>query len=299
MIKKFTMNKVVIICMYIILISIFYLIPTNNIKTSTTVEENKLDQSTIYLLDNDNYVSKVIFYFDKNTITDEIKYKLDILINGIDYMNNFYPLIPKNTKVNSVKVDKDNVYIDFSKDLLKVNKYLEDKMIEAIIFSISDINGINNIYLSVEEKELTNLPNSNKEIQYPLNRHYGINKKYDINSLNNLEKTTVFFSKNDNNESYYVPVTLVNNDNSDKINIIVEELKSSINSQNNLYGLVNQNLNVSNYNIEKDKMTISFNNDITDSETLNVITYSIFENYDINEIIINNIEKEDINIIRK
>ncbi|UKI58930.1 MAG: GerMN domain-containing protein [Clostridium sp.] len=56
--------------------------------------------------------------------------------------------------LNNVKVEKDNVYLDFNSELLSVNKYVSEEMIEAIVYSITEINGLNNIYITVDSKEL-------------------------------------------------------------------------------------------------------------------------------------------------
>ena len=47
--------------------------------------------------------------------------------------------------LNDVKVEKDAVYLDFSSEILTVNKYIEEEMIEAIVYSVTEINGINSV----------------------------------------------------------------------------------------------------------------------------------------------------------
>lgn len=307
MIKKYTINKICVTSVSLFLILMFYLVP------STPESEVKIDKSigdkkevVVYLMDKDYYLGRMIEYASYDNIVDLVNKKLDILINGSDELNSFSPIIPKNTKVNSIKVDKNNVYIDFSKDILNVSKYNEELMIESIVYTITDINGIDNIYLSVNKEPLKILPKSNKEIPYPLNRGYGINKKYDLDSLNNITKTTVYFNKSYDDIEYLVPITKVMNTTSEKIDIIIEELKSIVNAQYNLNSYIPNNLEVVSHEVTDDKMNLIFNEFILDKEKSVVleevkyaIAQSIFDNYNVKEVVFSTKDKNNIATITK
>lgn len=307
MIKKYTINKICVTSVSLFLILMFYLVP------STPESEVKIDKSigdkkevVVYLMDKDYYLGRMIEYASYDNIVDLVNKKLDILINGSDELNSFSPIIPKNTKVNSIKVDKNNIYIDFSKDILNVSKYNEELMIESIIYTITDINGIDNIYLSINKEPLKILPKSNKEIPYPLNRGYGINKKYDLDSLNNITKTTIYFNKSYNDVEYLVPITKVMNTTSEKIDIIIEELKSIVNAQYNLNSYIPNNLEVVSHEVNDDKMNLIFNEFILDKEKLVVleevkyaIAQSVFDNYNVKEVVFSTKEKNNIATITK
>ena len=290
--KSFAINKVVVSTICLLLFGLFYFYPTHEeIKTEVNEEENKTI-NVIYMLDKDNYVSRVTTFFDSKNIEDEITNKINILTNGSNDLYDFYPLIPKNTKLNSIKVNKNKVTLDFSKELYNVSKYLEESMVEAILYTITEINGIDTLYINVDGIPLRNLPNSHMDIPYPLKRSYGINKEYNLNSLNDISKTTVFFSKSSDMYNYYVPVTSISNKNNEKIDIIIEELKSSINSQNDLNSYFDMKTKLIDYKIKDNKIELKFNeyifnNEETQEEEKFILTNSIFENYDINEININ------------
>lgn len=307
MIKKWTINKIVVASLSLLLLFMFYLIPAKpNIETEVIERDEVLKENVVYLLDNDNYVSRVVTYYDKTDIKDIIRNKIDILTNSDK--KNFYSLIPKDTKLNDVKVEKDAVYLDFSSEILTVNKYIEEEMIEAIVYSVTEINGINSVYITVDSKELKTLPNSLKELNYPLTRKYGINKKYNIDSFDNIDTTTVFFSKTNDDDIYYVPVTYVTNTSGKKIDIIIEELKSSINSQDNLNSFVSNMVEVVDYNIDKDKFNLVFNEyifgdlekNVILEEVKYVISASIFENYDVKKIVFNTKDQKNVaEIVKK
>lgn len=307
MIKKYTINKLCVTSISLFLLLMFYLVPTSPSK-EIKIDKNITDKKevVVYLMDNDYYLGRMIEYASYDNVVDLVNKKLDILINGSDELNEFKPLIPKNTKVNNVKIDKNNIYIDFSKELLNVSKYNEEVMIESIIYTISDINGINNIYLSVNNEPLRYLPKSKKEIPYPLNRSYGINKEYDIDSLKDITKTTIYFNKKYNDIEYLVPVTKVMNTSGEKIDIIIEELKSIVNAQYNLNSYIDNNLEIISHEINEDKMNLIFNEYILDKdktvlleEVKYAIAESIFDNYDVNEIVFNTKDRNNIATISK
>ena len=298
-IKKFAMNKIIVSSLCLILLLLFTFFPTKERINIEVIETNNKQKNDIYLLDEDDYVSKVNVYFDSENVTENIRERINMLINGCNELDNFYPLIPKNTIINNIKVNKDSVYLDFSKELLNVNKYLEEKMIESIVYTVTEINGINNVYILVDGKSLTNYPNSNNKIEYPLTRKYGINKEYDINNFENINKTIVFFLKQDNNNTYYVPVTKISNIKDEKINIIISELKSSINSQKKLNSYINDNLKLLDYKNDNNILSLTFNEYIYDNKTISnevkeLLTRSIFENYDVDKIIFNTEKNNNI-----
>ena len=98
-IKKYFVNKIVVWTIIFVLLMLFYLVPSNNSKFNyeVTNDEIEYESNVVYLMDDDNYVSKVISYFNSETIVDDIKSKINILINGDSSLKSFYSLIPKGT----------------------------------------------------------------------------------------------------------------------------------------------------------------------------------------------------------
>ena len=224
MIKKYAMNKIFVSTLIFGLLLLFYLVPSPSFEVEINEkDDNKEFENVVYLLDDDNYVSRVISYYDETDIDKVIRNKINILINGDKNLDNFYSLIPKKTILKDISVNKDNVYLNFSKEFLNVNKYIEESMVESIVYTLTEINGINNVYINVDGEKLVMLPNSKKVIPYPLTRSFGINKKYDLDSLNGIDKTIVYFVKKNDSGEYYVPITKVSNLSSSKIDIIIDE----------------------------------------------------------------------------
>lgn len=302
------MNKIFVSTLVFGLLVLFYLVPSPSFDMEVVEEENKKGkENVVYLLDEDNYVSRVISYYEESDIEALIREKIKILINGDKSLGKFYSLIPKNTILKDVKVEKDSVYLNFNKEFLSVNKYLEESMIEAIVFSLTEINGINNVYINVDSEKLTKLPKSGREIPYPLTRSFGINKKYDLNNLNDIDKTTIFFVKSSDEIEYYVPVTKVSNTSSSKIDIIIEELKSTVNAQENLNSYVSSNIELVDSEITDEKVNLIFNDFIFSDasskvileEVKYVVSQSIFENINVKEVIFSTKEHNNIVSVKK
>ncbi len=302
------MNKIFVSTLMFGLLVLFYLVPSPSFDIEVVEEDNKdKKENVVYLLDEDNYVSRVISYYDESDIEGLIREKIKILINGDKSLGKFYSLIPKNTILKDVKVEKDSVYLNFNKEILNVNKYLEESMIEAIVFSLTEINGINNVYINVDSEKLTKLPKSGREIPYPLTRSFGINKKYDLNSLNDIDKTTIYFVKSSDEIEYYVPVTKVSNTSSSKIDIIIEELKSIVNAQENLNSYVSSNIVLVDKEITDEKVNLIFNDFIFSDasskvileEVKYVVSESIFANMNVKEVIFSTKDHNNIVSVKK
>ena len=308
MIKKYAMNKIFVSTLIFGLLLLFYLVPSPSFEVEINEKDyNKEYENVVYLLDDDNYVSRVISYYDETDIDKVIRNKINILINGDKNLDNFYSLIPKKTILKDISVNKDSVYLNFSKEFLNVNKYIEESMVESIVYTLTEINGINNVYINIDGKKFVMLPNSKKVIPYPLTRSFGINKKYDLDSLNDIDKTIVYFVKKNDSGEYYVPITKVSNLSSSKIDIIIDELKSTVNAQDNLSSFISDNVILEENKIIDDKINLVFNEYIfSDSskktileEVKYVVSQSIFDNLDVKEVIFSTKEHNNIVSIKK
>lgn len=300
MIKDYGIKKFVVATCSLLIICLISIIPNNNL--NIILEETKESNQTIFLLDKDNYVSKLNIYIENNEIEDIIKEKIMILRDGTSEYNEFSPLIPKDTKINSIKIDLDKLYIDFSKEFLSVKKENIEPMLESIVYSVTEINGISDIYISVDNEELKEFPNSNYKVKMPLNRTMGINKEFDIIDFNNITKTTIYFIKENDELKYYVPITKITNDDTEKISIIIDELKSTVYSIDNLYSYLSSEVILDSYNKTEDTINLIFNDYIFESigsktileEVKYTIAESIFENYDVSKVVFSTKEKENI-----
>jgi len=301
MLKKMSIKKIITSSIVLMIVFLIYIIPTpskKETKIPTIVEYVNVDVKThtIYLLDNNNYVSKTSIRIT-NTKTEEIARELIELMtqegkNSDQIPSGFQPLINSNTKINSISLTKDTLKVDLSKDFLTTSKDLEEKTLESLVYTLTSIDGVNYIILYIDGKILTKLPQNNINLPSTLNRDIGINNNYQLKNTKNITSTTIYYIHEYNNDYYYTPVTTINNDEREKIEIIIDELGSTV-KQNHLMSFLNNKTSVVDYKIQNKKMNVCFNENIFNDfdkkdileEVLYTISLSIYDNYDVEEII--------------
>ena len=312
MIRKKALRKIFITTMSLFIIMTIYLIPLTEKTLETNLEFEYitgLANSSIYLLDENNYLVKTKVLLDEESLEDNIK---NIISNLTVSSNSKFPdklnaIIPKNAKLNNITIEDDIVTLDFSKELLNINEELSTKLIESIVYSITELDSITKVNIMVDSIPLDTYPNSNKKITMPLTRDIGINNEYTYNTLYNITKVVIYYGEDINNDIYYVPVTkyLNNNDNKDKIDIIVEELTTSYIYEDNLRSILNENVELIDKEIiDEDLLILNFNSALFDNnstikeEVLYTLSYSVFSNYDVNTISFK-VDNKDIKTVKK
>ena len=244
-----------------------------------------LENSVIYLIDQYDYVARTAVALEHNSDIDKkAKQMLEFLIiSGKEESkvpSGFKAIIPSDTKILSIEYVEGTIKVNFSKDILDIDKKYEDKMIESLTYTLTSINGIDSIKLLVDGKELKKLPNSNKLLPTFLDKSYGINKIYEITNVGNIDSYTVYFVNSVNDSKYYIPVTKYINDNKqDKIRIIIDELATSFTYQSNLNSFLNENAKLLNYEVIDKQIKLNFNDmifsDITNNDILEEVVYTI------------------------
>lgn len=207
MLKRMGIRKIMVTTTAIFLIGILYLFPVKTPKVEkniTYIDESKF--SDVFLLDKNNYLSEVSVVTEGDSLESKLKSKIDSITKKNVSKSNFKPIIPVNTKVISLNVKDNLCTIDFSKEFLSISASLEEKLIEAVVYTLTSESEITEVIIKVEGSILERLPNSNKLLPNKFDRSYGINKEYDINSLYDLTKTTIYYVGEDEGDTYYVPV---------------------------------------------------------------------------------------------
>ena len=299
MLKNAIKKRIIVSLMTILILFIIYIVPINKEYEQTITLNNNANH--VYLLNNNNMLIRTSVISNNTDIKNRIKEIIDSLtINSKSskYINNkLKPIIPENTKVLDMSLDNKLLKINFSKEFLNINKDNEEKAIESLIYSLTELDEVDNIMIFIEDNILTKLPNSNKMLPSILNRDFGINKIYDITALNNTSKVTIYYFTNIDDKYSAVPVTLFTNDNQEKIEVIIKDLKSSNIYQTDLVSFLSNNAKLLDYEIEENKVKLNFNQYLLDTfyddslleEVKYAISNSIKDSLNINniEILIN------------
>ena len=298
MIKKSSFRRIMVATLALFILLIIYFFPT-----TTPIEESlsyiEKQEMPIFLVDSMEYVARTTIVKESDKTEDliiEIIESLTINSQKSNYIREgFKAIIPENTKVLNTKLENNILTINFSKEILNVQKEDEEKMIEAIIYSLMEIPEIKKIKILVEGNTLSELPNSKKKLPEILDKNYGVNKIYNLDSIKDTSKTTIYYLSKYNDYYYYVPVTKVSNESMQKAEIIIKELKTTPIYHTNLISYLAASTNLTNYELLENSIALSFDNhllaNIDDKDILEEVKYSIAlslrDSYDIKEVLFN------------
>ena len=275
------------------------LIPNKELKIEEKVKyiENDNLKTVVYLLDNHNYLARTTVAITSTEIEKKARDLLNILIKDSSgeskVPNGFKSIIPSNTEIKSLGLVNDIIKVNFSKELLDVNEEYEEKVIEAIVYTLTSIEGVNKVIIYVDGDVLSKLPKTKINLPSTLDKSYGINKEYNISSFKNINSVTVYYVSKFNDDTYYVPVTKYMNDDREKIKIIIEELASTPLYNTGLMSYLNSNISLLASEQDIDTLSLVFDdylfNDANSKNILEEVIYSISlsvgDNYDVKEVI--------------
>ncbi len=284
MLKKSSLRRIIVSTIALIITSILYFFPTEENPTLTkNIEYVSVNNVPIYLLNPDNYVVRTNIAIDNTDSLKQAQELISALTIGsskTEYISDhFTQIIPQNTKVLDISLEDGLLKINFSKEILNIAKDMEEKLIESLVYTLTEIKGIEEIMIFIESTKLEVLPQSNIKLPNTLDRSYGINKVYDITNIKNSTKTTVYYIGEFNDLVYYIPVTKIDNSQENKIEIIIDELKSSPIYETNLMSYLASSVELENYEELENQIILSFNNaifdDFTEQNILEEVKYSI------------------------
>ena len=313
MLKKISIRKLIISFSALFTLFLIYLIPNNendknkleDIPQELEYVNNDLVTSSVFLLDSYNMLGKTEVPVSSKDIESLAKELLEVLINGganeDRIPNGFKSILPSDTKILSLKYDKDLIKVDFFKELLNTSKEMEEKVVEAIVYTLTSINGVNKVIIYVDGNILTKLPQTKINLPSTLDRSFGINKEYDINSIKDINQVTIYYVNKNNDNYYYVPVTKYLNDDRDKIKIVIDELSGNSIYNTNLMSFLNSNAELISSEKKDDLMHLNFNeyifSDIEEKNILEEVIYtislSVCDNYEVKGVVFN-VENEEI-----
>lgn len=303
MLKKISIRKLCLSATALFAILLIYLIPSNTpklkIKEELEYVDTEVTSAPIFLMDQNSYVALTETPISESNIEKRARELIKILtVGGMDSKvpSGFSAIIPPDTEVLSLSYDHDVLKIDFSKDLLDIDKDLEEKMIEAIVYTLTTIDKVDKIIIYVEGDILTKLPKTKINLPSTLDRSFGINKEFDLTNTKNIKDVTIYYINQINENYYYVPVTKYLNDDRDKINIIIDELTINFNPNKNLKSFINNDVKIVSSNINDRTMKLEFKSDTNNineiDESINkTISLSLCDNYDIDEVFLNQSQK--------
>ena len=306
MLKKISIRKITLTSVALFACLLIYLVPSVSEEETYPEDleyvDNDATYSPVFLLDKNSYVAQASVTTPGESVEEKARELLNVLIIGQseNVPNGFSPIIPPNTEILSLTYENGLIKVDFSDDILEIDEKLEEKMIEAIVYSLTSIDEVDNVIIYVNGEILSKLPKTKINLPSTLNRSFGINKEFSLTSTKDITDVTVYYINQINDNYYYVPVTKYLNDTRDKITIVIDELTTGFNYNSNLMSFLNEDARLVSSNLTDNVLNLEFNSsifdDINTEEVLEEVIYTIclsaYDNYDIDEVVLYSGDKE-------
>ncbi len=283
MLKKAAFKKIFLASLALIILLIIYFFPEKETFIEESITYVEQMEMPIFLIDQNDYVARTSIVKNKEKTEEIIKEIIDALTIGgskSSYIpDNFKAIIPAKTKLLDFSLQDGLLKLNFSKNFLKVKANYEEKLIESLIYSLTELKEVQKLMIFIEGEQLTTLPHSQKKLPNLLDKNYGINKIYNLDSIKDTSKTTVYYLSKNNDFYYYVPVTEITNNKTERVEVIINNLKSTPIYHTNLISYLTASTNLESYELLENSISLSFNNfllaNLANKEILEEVKYSI------------------------
>ena len=297
MLKKRLLEKTIYtLFIFTIVVTIITIDNKNIIRTNLEIETISYENNNyIYLLNDNNLLVKSPVSIKSKKIEEKVKEIISLLTKGNNNIpNGLYNYLPKEIKIKELSINDDTLNLNFNKTFNNISNDDIDIVVTGLVSSILEIAQIKNINILVEDNYL-------KGYEKPLDKSIGINNEYLFHNRKDIEKVVVYYTELINENTYYIPVTKYIDNNDSKMKVIIEELK---NNSLDTISYIDKRLELIDYREEANVLFLNFNDYLLDDNkeventNLNVIAYSVFDNYDVNMVMFEINNKKLTNIKR-
>jgi germination protein M len=199
---------------------------------------NVEDGVTVYLRDRNGYLAPMTLHLPSGDSADG-KSAVSMAKTALTWLTQdtrrteqlpagFTAVVPEGMKADSVKLDTKTgtVSIDFAAPLAGMTASQERKMIEALVWTMTELPGMEKVRLSVAGKPIRVLPTSDLPVDEVLTRGFGINLEaaQGVHMMRSMPVTLYFAANTDNGDGYFVPVTRLVDRTSDRMGAALGEL---------------------------------------------------------------------------
>lgn len=267
-----------------------------------TTETVKRD---LYLIDNSGLV--VPYTVDLPKTDAAARQVLEYLVAG-GPLNEILPdgfraVIPQDTVVD-VKLEDGTITADFSKEFGTYNPEDEAKILQAITWTLTQFDNVNNVVISVNGYKLDEMPVNSTPIPTDLSRADGINiDNSGVVDITNSRPVTLYFYVQNEDVEYYVPVTKrIENTGDDRVSAVVNALIDGPKMSSNLISEIHQDVKLLGAKVEDGNVTLDFNEAIFGSfnekmiskHVINSLVLSLTEQPEVKSVAITVNGSEDV-----
>ncbi|CAI6082232.1 GerMN domain-containing protein [Cohnella sp. JJ-181] len=172
----------------------------------------------------------------------------------------FTPVLPKGTVVSSVVKNPEagSVTVDFAQPLAGIPASDERKALEAIVWTMTELPGIDKVHLTVAGQPMSELPATGVPVPGVLTRNIGINleRSPQVKASDSMAVTLYFSAKNEQGDGYFVPVTRLVERQSDRARAALGELIKGPQDTNSLNSVMLANTTVEDLALKSDTVQV-------------------------------------------
>lgn len=187
------------------------------------------DMVQVYLLDEDAtlipYTLGIEEGLDLNQRVAEV---LRLMTIGNEPVQGVRGLLPNNAQLENCTLQGNQLSLYFPENFRNYDPKTEMRLLEGLTWAVTQFDEVSEVLLYLAGEPLTHMPQLSTPVPLPLNRQIGINNfENTVNRLHDSHSLTVFYTRQKNGSSVYVPKTLrISNQTSlqDKLSSILSDI---------------------------------------------------------------------------
>ena len=187
------------------------------------------DMVQVYLLDEDAtlipYTLGIEEGLDLNQRVAEV---LRLMTIGNEPVQGVRGLLPNNAQLENCTLQGSQLSLYFPENFRNYDPKTEMRLLEGLTWAVTQFDEVSEVLLYLAGEPLTHMPQLSTPVPLPLNRQIGINNfENTVNRLHDSHSLTVFYTRQKNGSSVYVPKTLrISNQTSlqDKLSSILSDI---------------------------------------------------------------------------
>ena len=191
---------------------------------TTIKQEENYTKRKIYLLSSDDLVVPVTVSFDKKEgLADELYFVISLLKEDSKVHDNLKGVINKNASITELIIQNKVITVGFSKEFNDYKVKNELRIVEALVWTLSQYDEIEAVNIKVEGELLTKMPLGKTPLPKDMTKSIGINNHVFPNLLN-AKRVVTYYTKTIDNKEMFVPVS--NNLMDDSLSVFLEVSKT-------------------------------------------------------------------------
>ncbi len=183
---------------------------------------------TLYLKDRNGFIAPVTMNVPKvvGIAQKSLEFMVEDGVSKGQLPKDFTAVLPKGTVIKPLDIRDKTATVDFSKEFKNYAVQDERKILEAITWTLTSFEGVENVQILMDGKVLKEMPNGGTPLDGKLSRAMGINiERAEGAEFGQSTPVTLYFqSETTDKTKYYVPVTRMVKRTDDKAKAVMEQL---------------------------------------------------------------------------